>query len=381
DASEREYIDAAWLSRLDVLALEDRSFSARSVSVYFVDMLSKLKIKTPARHALTTSRSQAPVSHLKSYDQPNYGTLVGDSLYLPLPYMTFLPGQIPGLLAGEEIAVYKFNRNDPKFTQSAVLARLPQSRSLLNTSRTTVTATLDPDDLMVMEIGCNIEFKGASKMTFGQLISQADYYAAIENYLGIPADKRYKPKQDAEKVAEMKAKLASAVSETILDMKLRSVGKFDITSIGCTPDSPNTEIAFTAEAENLVSRVGNNLLVDVGKLIGKQMILKESQRTREIEAILPYPSNDRFEMQFSVPAGYVVNDESLEMLNSQIVNNAGTFACRAKVKADDPSVIEISVMLTLRNSVYTPEQWPEVVALIDASATFSGKSLLLNPAK
>lgn len=381
DASEREYIDAAWLSLFYVLVLEQRSFSDRAASVYFVDMLSKLKIKTPARHALTTSRSQAPVSHLKSYDQPYYATLVGDSLYLPLPYMTFLPGQIPGLLAGEEIAVYKLNRDDAKFTTSAILARLPQTRSLLNTSRTTVTAALDPDDYMVMELGCNLEFKGASKMTFGQLVFQSDYIAAIENYLGIPVNKRYKPNEDPEKMAEMKSKFAAAVAEIILDTKLRSVGDLDITSIGCTPDSPNTEIAFTAEAENLVSQAGNNLLVNVGKLIGKQMILKESQRNREIEAILPYPSNDRIEIHFTVPEGYTVNSESLEVLNSQIANNAGSFASRAKVKADDSSVIEISVMLTLRNPVYSPEQWHEVVALIDASATFSGKYLLLNPVK
>ncbi|MDE6485213.1 MAG: DUF3857 domain-containing protein [Duncaniella sp.] len=381
EASQREYIDAAWLSLLYVLSTESRSFSDRAASVYFVDMLSKLKIKEPAYHALATSRSQAPIQHLTSYNQVRYGTQVGDSLYMLTEGRTFLPGQIPGLYAGEEYAVFKADRNDAKFLTSPVIRRLPQSRPMVNTARYTVEASLDPDDMDVMNIGCTVVLKGASKAALGSLIFPEAYYGAIERYLGITDGKGYKSKADPEKMAEVKSKLAEAIAEAYLDTKLRKSGNLEITSIGCTPDSPNTEFGFTAEAENLVSQAGNNLLVNLGKLAGNQLTLTESQRTREIEAILPYPTNERIQIIFTVPEGYTVNPESLEALNMQINNNAGSFATRASVKADNKSVIELTVMSSLRHPVYSAEQWPEVVTLLDAFSKFNGASLLLTPVK
>lgn len=381
EATQREYIDAAWLSLVYVLSTESRSFSERAASVYFVDMLSKLKINVPVRHALATSRSQAPIQHLVNYNQPHYTTLVGDSLYMVMEDRTFLPGQIPGLFAGEEYAVFKGKRTDPNFLTSTAILRLPQTRSAINTSRTTINAALDADDPALMDISCSVVLKGASKKALGSVIFPDDYYAAIEKYLGFPEGKGHKSKLDPEKVAELRSKLAEVVAEVYIDTKLNKSGDLEFTSIGCTPDSPNTEFAFTAVAENLVSQAGNNMLINIGKLIGSQLTLKESQRTREIEAIMPYPSNERVQILFTVPDGYTVNPESLEALNVQLNNNAGNFGAWASVKSSDPTVVDISVIFSLRNSVYPAEKWPEVVELIDASSNFNGISLLLNPTK
>ncbi len=381
DASEREYIDAAWMSLLYVLQNEDRTFSDRAVSVYFVDMLSKLKIKTPARHAMVTSRAQAPIQHLTTYKDASYATQVGDSIYMPVADRTFLPGQIPGLYAGEEYAVFKTDRKDAKFLTSPVISRLPSTRALSNTARTTITASLDPDDLMLLDLSCDMTLKGAAKSALGSLIFPGDYYAAVEKYLGIPADKGYKSKADPEKVAELKKTITEVFAKAYLDTKFRSVGEMDFTSIGCTPDSPNTEFGFTAVAEDLVSQAGNNLLVNLGKLIGAQRTLTESQRKREVEAILSFPNNERTQILFTVPEGYKVNEESLEALNVQVNNDAGNFVVRAAMKADNPAVVEISVMSTLRHPVYPVEQWSQVVELLDVSSKFNGSSILLNPAK
>ncbi len=381
DATQREYIDAAWMSLLYVIENEDRTFSPRAMSVYFIDMLSKLKIATPARHALVTSLAQPPIQHLTSYTDASFATQVGDSIYMPLADMTFLPGQLPGLYAGEEYAVFKLDRSSSRFLSSPVIMRLPPTRPLLNTARSTVTASLDADDLTLMDLSCSFVLKGSSKQMLGSIIFKDEYYAAIEKYLGISPDKGYKSKVDPEKRAELKTTLAEAFAAAFIDTKFRSVGDLDITSIGCTPDSPNTEFGFTGVAEDLVSQAGNNLLVNIGKLIGSQLSITESQRTREIEAILPYPENERTKILFTVPDGYVVNPESLEALNVKINNDAGTFVVNAAVKADNPSVVELNVVMMKQRLVYTAEQWPLIVELIDASTKFNGASLLLNPAK
>ena len=381
EATQREFIDAAWLSLVYVLSTESRSFSERATSVYFVDMLSKLKINVPVRHALATSRAQAPIQHLMNYNQPHYAILVGDSLYMVMEDRTFLPGQIPGLFAGEEYAVFKTNRNDSKFLTSTAILRLPQTRSALNTARTTIHAALDADDPELMDISCSVVLKGASKGVIGSIIFPDDYYGAIEKFLGIPESKGYKSKADPEKIAELKSKLAEAIASSFLDTKLNKSGDLEFTSIGCTPDSPNTEFAFTAVAEELVSKAGNNLIVNIGKLMGSQLTLTESQRTREIEAILPYPSNDRVQILFTIPEGYTVNPESLEALNVQLNNDAGSFGAWASVKSTNPDVVDISIIFSLRSPVYPADKWPEVVELIDASSNYNGISLLLNPTK
>ena len=381
EANQRQYIDAAWTSLMYVLATEDRAFSDRAATVYFVDMLAKLKINIPAYHAVLTSRSQAPIQHLANYKQVRYATQVGDTIYMPQSALTFIPGQMSGLYAGEEYAVFPAPRTDSKFLTSPVIRRLPSSRPVANTARFTINAAINADDNQLVDLGCTMQMKGASKELFGRLIFTADYYEAIENYLGIAPNKRYKSKNDPEKVAEARTLIADGIAKALFDMNFATVGNLDITSIGCAPDSPNTEMTLTAVADGLVSQAGNNLLVNVGKLICNQRELTESQRTREVEALLPFPTNERYDIHFTVPEGYTVSPESIDALNEQLNNNAGAFATRATLKEGNPSVVELSVMSTLRKPVYTVEQWPEVVALLDASSKFNGATLLLTPSK
>lgn len=379
EATERQYIDAAWLSLFYVLSTESRKFSDRAASVYFVDMLKKLKISVPAKHALVTGRNQAPVNHLSSYKNANYATMVGDSIYAPWSSRTFMPGDLPGLVAGEEMIFFNQDRKQKNFAKSATLVRIPQQRAIRNVRSYDYTVTVDPDDDMLLEINGEVTLKGAAKSYMAPLVIPTDYYAAIEDFLGIPANKRHDLKVDSEKLAETRRLLGTAVPEKLLGAKLHSEGSFDITSIGCTPDKPNTEFAFTAVAEEMVTKAGNNLMVNLGRLVGGRVELTESQRKREIEALLDYPSTQRMHIRFTIPDGYKVNEESLKAMALNVSNKAGSFTTGAQISPTDERVIDITMSCQYRNPVYTVEQWPQLLALIDARNDFSGLSILLTP--
>lgn len=381
EATEHQLIDAAWMALYYTLATDKRSFSDRAASVYFVDMLKKLKIKQEARFALATSRSMPPINHLVAYTEPYYGVLIGDSLYMTPLYTTMLPGQVDALISGEEIAVFQAERTHPNFSASAATRALPTSRALQNTTLTTIDAVINPDDENQLDIDCKRLFKGASKKEISLIVLPNKQLEAYEDYLGIPEKKRQKVSIDPEKLAELNTAISEAVAKSTVDATFSRIDSLNIISVGCTPDNPNLEFAFTATAEDLISKAGNNLLVSIGKLLGNPVELTETQRTREIDAITPYPSNDRYEIHFRIPEGYTPSPESLEALNIQIANQAGKFMSRARIMPDDASIVQLTVICSMPSAVYHPDKWADVVELLDAATRFSGNALLLTPAK
>lgn len=131
--------------------------------------------------------------------------------------------------------------------------------------------------------------------------------------------------------------------------------------------------------EGLVARAGDNLIVKIGSLIGKQREITESQRTREVDILRRSPDNTRIDITFKLPEGYTVSDESLQALCRNVSNTGGTFFTRASRDATDPSSVIVSVNIRNPKTHYPLSAWQDIVALCDATSDFTTASLLLTP--
>lgn len=378
EASEREIIDAAWLATIYAAHIDDRRYSDRAVAVYFTDVLKKAGVTQPGYIGVTASRLEMPVSKMIHYNLPQYFTQVGDSSYLNSGHRIFAPGDIPGYYTGEEAYKFAAKRDHKYYPKSLQKFKLPVSKASANNANVKISVSLSQEDPDIALIDCGVTATGTYKQTFSSLIDNIDHLEAIESYLGIdPKERKNRYSPDPLKRYEEKNKLISKMAEIILGTPLRDLKSHELTSRGCTPAEQTVSFRLNGEMEGIVSHAGNNLIVRVGSLIGKQLDIKESHRTREVDILRRSPDNTRIDISFAIPQGYTVTDESLESLCRNVSNSCGTFFTRATRDAADPSLVTVSVNIRNPKTHYPLSAWGEALALNDAAIDFTTSSLQL----
>lgn len=379
EATEREIIDAAWLATVYAVHNDDRRFSERGLSIYFADVLKKAGVNTPGYIGVTSSRLDVPVSKIIHYNTPRYFVQVGDSSYLTAGYNVFAPGEIPGYYTGEEAIKFAAKRDHKFYPKSMQKFKFPVPKASANNANVKIALSLNEDDPAIATIDCNATMTGTYKQSFAGLVDEIDRFEAIEEYLGIDPkerDNRYKP--DAVKRQENKTKRMSSLGEILLGSPILDMNS-QLTSRGCTPAEGALSFNLKGNMEGLVARAGDNLIVKIGSLIGKQREITESQRTREVDILRRSPDNTRIDITFKLPEGYTVSDESLQALCRNVSNTGGTFFTRASRDATDPSSVIVSVNIRNPKTHYPLSAWQDIVALCDATSDFTTASLLLTP--
>lgn len=380
EASERELIDATWLATIYAMTVDDRRFSNRAIAVYFTDALKKAGVKQPGYIGVTSSRKNVPISKMIHYNSPHYFTQVGDSSYIDAGYGVFAPGDIPGYYAGEEAIRFAAKRDHKFYPKSIQRFKLPIPKASANNANVKIKVSLSENDPSIAQIDCQATFTGTYKQSFSGLVDQIDRLEAIESYLGIdPKERgnRYNP--DPVKRSESKTKIISQFGEILLGSKLQNLNSHEVTSRGCTPAEPKLAFHLEGDIEGITSHAGNNLLVNIGSLIGKQLDIKGSQRKREVDILRRSPDNTRIDIMFTLPSGYGVTDESLESLCRNVSNNGGTFFTKAAIDANDPSLVTVSVNIRNPKTHYPLTAWDDILTLNDALVDFTTASIMLTP--
>ena len=74
-----------------------------------------------------------------------------------------------------------------------------------------------------------------------------------------------------------------------------------------------------------MKKAGNNYLLEVGKLIGPQMLIEEDEKDRQADIFLSNARTFEYRITLTLPDGYQA--KGLEDLNVKLDNRAGQF-CR-----------------------------------------------------
>ncbi|MDE6191988.1 MAG: DUF3857 domain-containing protein [Muribaculum sp.] len=380
EATEREIIDAAWLATTYAVTVDERRFSDRALSVYFTDVLKKAGVATTGHIGVTSSRQDVPVSRMIHYNSPRYFVQVGDSNYMISSCNAFLPGEISGYYAGEEAFKFAAKRDHKFYPKSLQKIKLPVTKASANNANVKINFSLT-EDFDTANVECNATLTGAYKQSFSHILDDTDRLEAIEKYLGIDIKERngrYAP--DESKRQDFRKRVIKSAGETLLGSTITDMSSCAVTSPGCIPGEPGLAFSLKGNLEGLVSRAGNNLVVKIGSLIGRQREIKESHRTREVDILRRSPDNTRIDIAFRMPDGYTVSEESLQSLCRNISNAGGTFFTRANIDAADPSTVILNVNIRNPKTHYPASAWEDILALEDAAVDFTTASLVLTPA-
>jgi glutamate racemase len=85
-----------------------------------------------------------------------------------------------------------------------------------------------------------------------------------------------------------------------------------------------------------------------------------------------YPEAIRTIINFTIPAGYKA--VGIQNLNMNLDNEVGTFAVQASVEG---TTLNILVKKHYKQTNVKKEDWPKLVAMLDAAFNFSQKMVLL----
>jgi hypothetical protein len=149
------------------------------------------------------------------------------------------------------------------------------------------------------------------------------------------------------------------------------VEKFELLSSGRYHDNPGLEFKTEFTIDGLVKKMGQDYLINVGKLIGGQVNIKDDERERSIPVYQDYNREYVYEFKIQIPDGYKV--EGLEQLTYNVDNPTGSFISSAKVDGD---MLVVNTLKAYKKIEVPAEDWHLVLEFLDAAFDFSEQKVL-----
>jgi hypothetical protein len=123
--------------------------------------------------------------------------------------------------------------------------------------------------------------------------------------------------------------------------------------------------------DGIMKKADNNYILEVGKMLGEPLKVKEDQRKRTLDIFEPYARSVEQEITIDVSEGYFV--EGLNALNTLVKNETGYFIAEAK---QEGSQVKISVKKHYLHNFEPAANFPKMSEFMDAASAWTGSKLL-----
>ncbi len=327
--------------------------------------------------AYANGRDEVSIDDMAKWNQATYLSMVdGVPYYLNAPYY-YSPQELPAVLQDVPAVVIMGRLRDHNYISDYERTTLPDRKAMGNMATFRTGVSVDPDAPERLHLSRDVSLKGSAKADAADFTDYMEWIGAVEDFFDIPAGKRYSDKTYSadDRRTDLNAALRQECRENV-GVEVDTVLKFEITSRGLTPDSPEMTYTMECEASDLVEDLGDALNVRVGKLSGNHRRVAEHERDRMFDALLPSANTEIHIITLKVPQGYAVDETSLQSLGRQVVNSVGQFIVQPGVNEDGD--VEIQCVQRVRYHSVAHQAWPMLLELLDASAEFADASLILS---
>jgi hypothetical protein len=148
---------------------------------------------------------------------------------------------------------------------------------------------------------------------------------------------------------------------------------FELVQDGRYGDTAMLQYKEKFSLKKLLSKAGKNYIFEVGKLIGDQIKLEQSElAARQVDIWLPHARTIENNITVAIPAGYSI--EGLQELNVNVDNESGGFVSSAKVDNDK---LIINTKKVYKKNFDKKEAWPNYVAFLEPAYKFSQSKIVL----
>lgn len=148
---------------------------------------------------------------------------------------------------------------------------------------------------------------------------------------------------------------------------------FELIKDGRFGDTATLEYKEKFSLKKMLNKAGKNYLLEVGKLIGGQIKLEQTEiAERKADIWLPYARTIQNNITVELPAGYTA--DGLQDLNINVDNESGSFVSTAKLEGDK---ILITTTKLYKKNFDKKELWPNYVSFLEAAYKFSQAKIVL----
>ncbi len=142
---------------------------------------------------------------------------------------------------------------------------------------------------------------------------------------------------------------------------------------GRSYENKELEYKEVYEIEGLSGRAGNYYVIELGRLLGNQMEIVDSEdsiRTQDI--YFGYPRTIEYTLKFDLPPGMQV--EGLDQFNVNVDNEAGAYIVSSEI---NNGMLIVKAKKVYKAALLDKSDWPKVLEFIDAASELNNKKIIL----
>lgn len=376
EATTEELTDMAWIATNYANAVsKDNDASDYWLALMFSDILKKEKLSESASVAFIMPANNVATGEIINWRQPDFGTLVGEKLYLSCTLRSFLPGELPGEYQGQICATYPGDRDKLwEFTMPKIMTT-DVSKSNDNKILVNAVVSLGEDDNATIEN--EITFTGAMKDASEPFVTDSEWLAEQEDFLEIEPGKRYKDKyHDPEARSKKLKEYAGELYDAFHTGESSKISNVVVVSRGITSDAPDFKLKFTSSIQAFTARAGNDIIVKIGQLAGNNSRIEGIERNRTTDINYKSAYQENYTILLNIPEGYSVDEKSLESLACNVQTPVGMFISGIKLSPDGKS-LTLAVRSRIQRPLFSKAAWQSVLDLTDAASSFADARLVL----
>lgn len=157
-----------------------------------------------------------------------------------------------------------------------------------------------------------------------------------------------------------------------LEQDITDLKDYKTDNLGVRHTAPNFVYSSSFNLGGLVKKAGNNIIVEIGKIQGQPLVVKDDQRKRDLDVYMPFARSIEYNIELAIPDGYTV--EGTAALNKNVENEAGFFKVEATVT---DKAVTLKIKKHYLHNFEPAKNWDKVIAFTDAANDWVGAKLLL----
>lgn len=346
------------------------------MSLFHNDVIERLEIfpLDSTGIALVNSRNEVPTAELAKWNQSHFMSSVAGVNYMMFPGFYYAPGQLPGNFDGEQGMKISGRMRDLTTATPFELFKVPDHKYTGNRVVTNLTVEIDPADVSKTTVKRDVTLSGYQKEIGSELVNLAEWLQGVEKYFGI--DKPYKLKEydPAERPGQLRKALREECAQ-VLGTTPDSILEYDIASRGFLPGEEEMKYSMTCVVGDVAEDLGGDISVTLGRLLGHVDKIEGNERERLLDAMLPTAYQNMHLLKLKVPAGYKVDETSLQDFNRNTANPLGLFSAQARV--NDEGDLEVQCVMRMKYATVPLEAWPMMRDIYDTASRFADAAIVL----
>jgi hypothetical protein len=157
-----------------------------------------------------------------------------------------------------------------------------------------------------------------------------------------------------------------------LEQEVTEIKDYKVNNLGVRHTAPDFVYSSSFNLGGLVKKAGNNIIVEIGKIQGQPLVIKQEQRKRDIDVYMPFARSIEYNLELEIPDGYTA--EGIAALNKKVENESGFFTVEAN--ATD-KLVTVKIKKHYLHNFEPAKNWDKVIAFTDASNEWVNAKLLL----